>query len=553
VIAVAILIAAAVAVFLVPGWLTSWHENRLLAAAQTSFGHGDLQSAVIACDQLLQSDPNSVEGCRLMLAINEQADSPRSIAWALKLADLSHDNPEALVKLATLGLKFGETGIAQDALNRVPESAKGTAAMLSIQAILAVTAGEFERAESLFERARRLEPSNLNWRLDLLKLQVQFRDPAHIDSARQELEQLAGNVNPAIKRDALRALLEDARGRSEPHRALAFAEKLASVPGAPLPDKLTLLKELRATSDKRFSVELAGLQRTIESSGNPGLIYQLMSWQNGQGLYRDSLDWAARLPNNLSKRLPIPVARCDALMALGDWPIVRTEVAGADWAGMNHLRFAIYARVEQVLGQTTEFQERWESAITATAGDWSALVSLANLAQRWGWQRQVIETLWLIARQPEGQHAALQQLYTFYERERNLTELYKVAKRYWEVYPKDPVAMNNVASLGLLLGEDTDQATKLAEKVYDQEPSVSAFAATYAFSMLRQDHPARALQVLQKLPQIAMADPSIGLYYGLALAATGQRDAAKAHLETALNSRRLFPEEQALARNVLER
>jgi len=201
---------------------------------------------------------------------------------------------------------------------------------------------------------------------------------------------------------------------------------------APLADKLALLQELRTTSDKRFLLELAGLQRTIESSGNPGLIYQLMSWQNTHGLLRDTVNCAARLSNNLSKRLPIPIACCDALMALGDWLNVRIEVARADWGWMNHLRLAIYARVEQVLG-VGKFQDRWESAIVATAGDWSALVSLANLAQRWGWQQQAVETLWLIARQPEGQHAALQQLYTFYERERNLTQLYKVAKRYWEV------------------------------------------------------------------------------------------------------------------------
>jgi Flp pilus assembly protein TadD len=92
------------------------------------------------------------------------------------------------------------------------------------------------------------------------------------------------------------------------------------------------------------------------------------------------------------------------------------------------------------------------------------------------------------------------------------------------VYPKDPIARNNLASLGVLLGEDTGQASKLAEEVYSEEPSVSAFAATYAFSLMRAHQPEKALQVLQKLPQTAMADASIGLCYGLALAATGQKD-----------------------------
>ena len=86
------------------------------------------------------------------------------------------------------------------------------------------------------------------------------------------------------------------------------------------------------------------------------------------------------------------------------------------------------------------------------------------------------------------------------------------------------------------------------------EPTVSAFAATYAFSLMRGHHAQEALKVLEKLPPAAMTDPSIGLCYGLALAATGQgqKDAGKSYLDTALRSGRLFPQEEALAHNALE-
>ena len=53
-------------------------------------------------------------------------------------------------------------------------------------------------------------------------------------------------------------------------------------------------------------------------------------------------------------------------------------------------------------------------------------------------------------------------------------EVYKVAKRILEVDPRDLVAVNNVASLGLLLDQDSDQAAKLAENVYHQAPSIPA-------------------------------------------------------------------------------
>jgi len=382
----------------------------------------------------------------------------------------------------------------------------------------------------------------------LLKCQLQFPDLGHADSARRELEALS--KNPIVKADALRALLEDARTQSKRQRAAAIAEELASLPDAPLPDKLAFLEELEVTSGQRFSVEIAKLREAIGSSGNPELVSQVMTWQNNHRLMRESLSWAERLPDNLVEKVPVQIAQCDALMELGEWLKVRTKVAGADWGWMNYLRLAIYACAKQALGDS-DFRQSWDAAITATTGDWGALVSLASLAERWGWNQQAVETLWLIARQPQGQRAALQKLYTIYDGERNLTELYKVAKRYWEVYPKDPIAMNNVASLGLLLGQDADQASKLAEEVYSQKPTVSAIAATYAFSLMRAHEPQKALKILENLPSTAMADPSIGLCYGLVLTATGQRDAGKSYLETALRSGRLFPEEQALAHNAL--
>ena len=70
-----------------------------------------------------------------------------------------------------------------------------------------------------------------------------------------------------------------------------------------------------------------------------------------------------------------------------------------------------------------------------------------------GWQEQAAQAFWIIARQSQGQRIALKRLYQIYAGERNTPELYKVAKRILEVDPRDLVAVNNVASLGLLLDQ----------------------------------------------------------------------------------------------------
>jgi predicted Zn-dependent protease len=111
--------------------------------------------------------------------------------------------------------------------------------------------------------------------------------------------------------------------------------------------------------------------------------------------------------------------------------------------------------------------------------------------------------------------------------------------------------LNNVASLGLLLDQDADRETKLAEDLYSKAPSVPAFETTYAFALLKTQRTGQALQILEKLPPKATDDPSIGLYYGLILAANGKGDAAKPYLLIALRSGHLFPKEETLARKAM--
>jgi Flp pilus assembly protein TadD len=535
-------------IWLLPGQLASWQQRRLMTSAEAFFRQGDLRSATISCYELIRLNPKSSNAYRLLIAISEEANSPQAITWASRLAELSNNDAAALTYLAALALKFGETEIGREALDRLPAASKETPSVLSLRATIEVLGGRLNTAESLFDRAATLDASNFSYRLNLIKIRLQALDPVKADAARQELEQLTGDS--AANREAMRALLQDARARGQSDRALQIAQQLASMPEAPLSDRQLLLEEFRVSRKDQFPGKLAELQQTIQSSGDVGLIFQLMSWQNSHGFYRESLDWKARLSAELTDRLPIPLAEAEALIGVKNWSELRKRIATADWGWMNYLRLAIYARAEHELG-VRQIQERWESALVATAGEWNAMIELANLAERWGWKDQAEQACWIVARQPQGQRIALKRLYRMYSDQRDTRDLYKVAKRILEIDPQDLIAVNNAASLGLLLDEDKVQAAKLAEDVYEKAPSIAAFGTTYALALIKAHQPEKALQVLQKFSADAASDPAIGLYYGLTLAASGQNSAARPFLEAALNSGRLFPEEASLAQNAL--
>jgi Tfp pilus assembly protein PilF len=534
------------AIWFLPRQFAAWQQRRLLTSAQAFLKQGDLRSAMVSCQELIRLDPNSIGAYQLLIVIDEKVNSPRSITWASKIATLSGNDPNSLIEVIAQAIKFGETETAQEALNRLPATWKEAPVTLSLRATIEVLGGRLSAAESLFERAAKLDPSNYSYRLNLLKIRLQSQNNVEADATRQELEQLTNDS--MASREALRALLQDARRRGQLDHALGIAQRLASMPNPPLSDRLLLLEELGVSRKDQFAADLAELQQTIQSSADAGLIFQLMSWQNSHGLYQQSLDW--KLPSELTDRLPISLAEAEALIGIKDWAGLRKRVAAADWGWMNYLRLAIYARVEQQMG-IGQIQGRWESALVATGGEWNAMMELANLADRWGWKDRAAQAFWIIARQPQGQRIALKRLYRMYSDQRNARELYKVAKRILEIDPQDLVAVNNVASLGLLLDEDRDTAAKLAENVYQKAPSIAAFQTTYAFALIKARQPQKALQILQAASTDAANDPSIGLYYGLTLAADGQDGAARPYLEIALHSDHLFPEEIALAQKAL--
>jgi tetratricopeptide (TPR) repeat protein len=536
------------AILILPRTIASWQQRRLLTSAQAFLERGDLRSAMISCRQLLQLNPDEQRAYPILIAINEQANSPQALSWASKWVDLSNGDSQALARLGVLALKFGELEAAQDALNRLPAPVKESAQILALQAAIDVMAGNLGDAESLFDRAAKLEPSNHSHRLNLLKIRMQLGDAAKAELARHELEDLSHDQ--LARSEALRALLEDARVSGKPQRALDLARQLTATPDAPLPDKLLLLEELRASAPDQFPNALADLQQTIESGENSGLIFQIMCWLNRQGLCAKTLTWKERLPARLTDHFPLQLSESEARIGLKDWTGLRTTIAAEDWGWIDYLRLAIYARVERELG-FAQAKDRWESAVVASAGDWNALMKLASLAERWGWNEEAVQTFWLVARKSQGQRVALKQLYRIYSSRRDTRELYKVAKRILEVSPADLVAVNNVASLGLLLNQDAAQDSRLAEDLYAKASSNPAFETTYAFALLKAQRTSEALQIVQRLPHEATADPSIGLYYGLILAANGKAEDAKPYLTAALRSGQLFPEEESLARNAV--
>jgi Flp pilus assembly protein TadD len=111
--------------------------------------------------------------------------------------------------------------------------------------------------------------------------------------------------------------------------------------------------------------------------------------------------------------------------------------------------------------------------------------------------------------------------------------------------PSDLAAKNNLAVTALLLNAQEFKPNDLAREVYQNAPTNSSFASTYAFSLYLQGKNSEALKVIEKLKPNELQDPSNSGYYGIILKAAGNQAQARACLERALKGH-LLPEEKKL-------
>ena len=90
------------------------------------------------------------------------------------------------------------------------------------------------------------------------------------------------------------------------------------------------------------------------------------------------------------------------------------------------------------------------------------------------------------------------------------------------------------------------QAGRWAAENYAQAPNDPPVVSTYAYALHLQGRDQAGLAAMQKLPTATLEEPSVALYYGVLLSATGKGNEAAPYLKIAQTQGRLLPEEKQL-------
>src|SRR5215469_11321656 len=154
------------------GYITT-RQARLLKQARGYLANSNPTTALLCLRRALGYNPDDLEASRLMAELAERASSPAALLWRSRVVERNPKSTSDRIALAETALIFGDYLSATNALEGISKSGKQTAAFHNAAGNVAVATHHFPEAESHFQEACRLEPTNLAPPMNLAVVRLQ--------------------------------------------------------------------------------------------------------------------------------------------------------------------------------------------------------------------------------------------------------------------------------------------------------------------------------------------------------------------------------------------
>jgi len=519
-----------------------WQERHLIRRAAAYLSGGDVKAAALSARRAFQMNPANADAARAMAQIADRAGDRTAPEWWRKVLDLQPHNTEDALALVRSALRVNDLATAEKTLDQLDEAAKRTAGYHAASGRLAEMKKNPVEAERHWAKASEIAPDNTSYQFQLALTRLGTNDQSKRESAREVLERL--RADPKQRAAATRTLILDGVAHhEEDQRIQLLASELQSYPEALFSDRLLYLEILRQLHEPGFAEYLRKLEQ--DAASNPADLASLLSWMSGNETAAAAVEFGKTLPAESLGKWPVLPALAAAYASLKDWPGLEQLARTTEWPPFDFLRRAYLSRA--LRGQDKKFpaEQEWMAAQKEASAQPQSLLVLARTAASWGWETETVDLLWVLAKSDDTKLEALQTLYQHYAKLGDTSGLYHTLLRLVEALPNDLTLQNNLVQISLLLGADVERARKVAAEIKGKEPLNGAYVSTYAFSLYTNGDVKGALQAMEQLSQDQLRDPSVAVYYGVVLAADGQKEKAREYLRRAAEAN-LLPEEKAL-------
>ena len=524
-------------------------QPALLREAVRAFNDGDYRTVHIAIRRALYVDPDDVGANRLMAEFTGAFGLRESVEWRRKVLELE---PESILNLAAFVGSLMEHRVfqrARDTMESVESQFESTSGYHALWAALELAEGHLEAARAHFEQASKLDPSDLDHRLNLAVLQLYSSDPLASEEGWYQLSEF--EKQPEVRLQALKARLKFAMAARREDEAVTLAMQLGREPRAAFSDRLLAIEALSFAENAQTAVIWQWLEGESQKSARNA--YALISTLNASGEPKRAVELAGELAPAMVTKAPLAIAIAQSYLYLQDWEILSAWLQRAQWEGFEYVQLFIEVYFETVTGNTSmtlSTRRKLKNSILSAEKIPGALSNLAEFARLWNWDEGRTKALWALADQTKPNAEPLRLLYAFYKEKKDTRNLYRVMLNALINNANGPIARNNVAALGLLLNRDRARCYRLAEENYQSDPDNLAFASTLAFSLYRQNSFSEGLSLLEKADPAELRNSPSALYYALLLVKNGKKGMA-IEVSQELSEEFYLPEEWALLNEVL--
>ncbi len=521
-----------------------WRAGFYLDEAKEALEKKNYKRAVQRAKLCLQYRNDSAEAYRVLAKVADARRDPRSLnLWTTVLQADGGGTDADRVALGEAALRENMLSVTEKQLSILMVRPTPDKEVYNLAGLLAARQGKLALAREWFVKALAIDPQYKRAQLDLA--QVQLLMP---NEPRVEKEGIDRLLELAKRPDewglqSLRVLTEWTM--ANPTRKLPGgvdpAEILSKHPLAKIQDRcLAAQFEIQRQPDKRMEIVDALLKNASELSEAEQR--DLGAWLNRLGLFQKIL---ATFPLTAKSPDPLMLVQLDAMAAFGKWEELDRFLEQDVLMDQPVLLWIFRARTAKELGRDARFELSWKQAVHAAGKQPLALRYLAYYAETLGDLPRAAQAYENLSQIPEFEIEALLKLIRPYEKLGQTADLLKVMKRLLLLRPNDPTINNDVTYLSLLLNDTSLEPFERAREVYEADPRMPAYAATYALSRLKSGDPAAAVKILSSFPLKDLVAPSWQAVYASALHAAGSPEEART-IARRIDYKHLKPEEKKL-------
>ena len=326
--------------------------------------------------------------------------------------------------------------------------------------------------------------------------------------------------------------------------ALNYSTQLLANAQATVNDRLQHLGILKRLQSPTLTTQLKALQ--VDAATNATMAAQTASWMESNGYLSGTVGWLNTLPADIQAETPVRLAYVDCYINTTNWLGLLDLTSTDNWGEMDFLRLAFLSHALNELGEPLAADGDWRSAASEASGRLGALTALLELANRWQVPHAQEDLLWSILKEFPDTGWALTSLERLCFDNGNTAGLYQLYLTLLHLSPQNVLLKNNLATTALLLKTNVANACQWAAQIYAQAPTNAEVVSTYAYALHLQGRNKEGLAALQKLKPAQLEQPSIALYYGVLLSATGKASEAAPYLQIARTKGQMLTEEKQL-------